>query len=221
MRMVVISDTHGRHDGWNVPDGDVLVHCGDLTKRGTLAQLRAAATFVRSLPHQHKIVIAGNHDFGLQRKPAEARATMSGLTYLEDQSTEIDGVRFYGSPWQPWFYDWAFNLRRGEPLARVWAAIPDDTEVLVTHGPPYGHGDRVERPPGELVGCRDLLARVRDVRPKVHCFGHIHESAGVTTAGGTLFVNASICDLDYRPTLPARVLDRIDGVWAVVDDGNR
>jgi len=214
--MVVISDTHGRHDGWHVPDGDVLVHCGDLTSHGTLPQIRAAADFLRALPHADKVVIAGNHDFAFERSPAEARAEMTGLTYLEDEAALIQGVRFYGSPWQPEFYDWAFNLPRGAALVEKWALIPGDTEVLVTHGPPRGHGDEVARPTGAHEGCDDLLARVRVIRPKVHCFGHIHEAAGVTSADGTYFVNASICDLSYRPSLPARVLDRIDGEWSVV-----
>jgi Icc-related predicted phosphoesterase len=217
--MVVISDTHGRHDGWHVPDGDLLVHCGDLTMRGTLAQIRDAADFLRELPHEHKVVIAGNHDFAFERSPDEARAELRGLTYLEDEAAVIEGVHFWGSPWQPEFYDWAFNLPRGAALAEKWALIPGDTEVLVTHGPPRGHGDLVERPAGAHEGCDDLLARIQAIRPKVHLFGHIHEAAGVTHEGGTLFVNASICDLSYRPTLPARVLDRAEGEWSVVRGG--
>ncbi len=216
LRMVVISDTHGRHDGWRVPDGDVLVHAGDLTSHGTLAQVRAAADFLRALPHSHKVVIAGNHDFAFESANDEARAAFRGLTYLQDESALVAGVRFYGSPWQPEFYDWAFNLARGPALAEKWAAIPDDTEVLVTHGPPLGHGDAVARPGGERVGCADLLARIGEVRPAVHCFGHIHEGAGITQADGTFFVNASICDLRYRTCLPPRVLDRVDGRWSVV-----
>lgn len=219
VRTVVISDTHGRHDGWDVPAGDILVHCGDLCARGSIDELREAADFLRGQPHRHKVVIAGNHDFALQDHPVEARAEMHGLTYLQDEAAVVEDIRFYGSPWQPEFFDWAFNLPRGEALAEKWAQIPDDTEVLLTHGPPHGHGDFVARRGAGHVGCAELLARVGHVKPAVHCFGHIHEGAGVTQADGTLFVNASICDLRYRPTLPARVLDRRDGVWRVVGRG--
>jgi predicted phosphodiesterase len=206
VRIVAISDTHSLVPAGGVPDGDVLVHAGDLTKRGTLLEIAAAGDWLRSLPHARKVVIAGNHDFGFEREPQAARAALgSGFDYLEDSGVVIDSVSFWGSPWQPWFFDWAFNLPRGERLAEKWALIPDDTRVLVTHGPPYGILDRTDD--GDLAGCSDLRERVRVVRPAVHVFGHIHEGAGTLRDGGTLFVNASICDLKYKAVNPARVFD--------------
>jgi len=98
-------------------------------------------------------------------------------------TVEIEGVRFWGSPWQPWFFDWAFNLERGEEIRAKWELIPDDTEVLITHGPPQGHGDMTSR--GEGAGCADLLARIRQVKPRYHLFGHIHEGYGTSTDGVT------------------------------------
>ena len=103
LRLVVLSDTHNLTDDLVVPPGDVLVHAGDLTQRGTLSQLEHAASFLRSLPHAHKVVIAGNHDFCLQEDARRARPLLDGLTYLEDSATEIEGMTFWGSPWQPWF----------------------------------------------------------------------------------------------------------------------
>jgi len=97
--------------------------------------------------------------------------------YLENSGVEIDGVKFWGSPWQPEFFNWAFNLPRGRRLAEIWALIPDDTEVLITHTPPYGILDRVDS--GEHVGCEDLRRALQRVKPKVHVFGHIHEDRGV------------------------------------------
>jgi Icc-related predicted phosphoesterase len=190
MLFVAISDTHGYHDRLEVPDGDVLIHGGDLTKHGRLEDVEAFDRWLAGLPHRHKIVIAGNHDFCFQHRPREARALLRHAIYLEDRAVEVEGVKFYGSPWQPEFFDWAFNLPRGPALAAVWAKIPDDTQVLITHGPPLGIGDLTHRGPN--VGCEDLLRRVRQVRPRLHVFGHIHEAAGRFDVDGTIFVNASI-----------------------------
>ncbi|MGD1066843.1 MAG: metallophosphatase domain-containing protein [Vulcanimicrobiaceae bacterium] len=206
MRIVAISDTHLRMDAADVPDGDLLLHAGDLTMRGELEEITRAGSWLRALPHRHKVVIAGNHDFAFEDAPHDARAALGeGLTYLEDDGVTIEGLRFWGSPWQPRFFDWAFNLDRGAALAAKWNMIPTATDVLVTHGPPAGILDLAVS--GEHVGCADLLRRVQALRPRVHVFGHIHEAAGVLEQHGTTFVNASICDVDYRPTAPARVID--------------
>ena len=189
LTIVCISDTHGFHDHTEVPDGDILIHAGDLTKHGTLGDVTDFNAWLGTLPHRHKVVIAGNHDFCFQHEPELARSRLTNCVYLEDEAATIEGIRFYGSPWQPWFFDWAFNLQRGPEIAAKWSLIPDDTDILVTHGPPLGFGDVTYR--GESVGCADLLERIRVVRPKLHVCGHIHEAAGVARDGGTLFVNAS------------------------------
>ncbi|VTU01863.1 metallophosphoesterase : 239AB OS=Microscilla marina ATCC 23134 GN=M23134_04270 PE=4 SV=1: Metallophos [Gemmataceae bacterium] len=189
MRIVCVSDTHARHHLTEVPDGDVLVHAGDITRRGKLEDVESFNRWLGSLPHRHKVVICGNHDFCFQERPAEARARVTNAIYLEDSGCEIEGVTFYGSPWQPYFGGWAFNLPRGEELARVWAKIPAGVDVLITHGPPAGILDRNRT--GELCGCRDLFERVFEVKPRLHVFGHIHESSGRTEHDGIVFVNAS------------------------------
>lgn len=198
MRLVLISDTHGYHDRLEVPEGDVLVHAGDLSKHGRLTELAEFDAWLGKLPHTHKIVIAGNHDFAFERDPKSARHWMRHCTYLQDSGVTIDGVTFWGSPWQPWFFDWAFNLPRGKDLAKVWAKIPTGTDVLITHGPPAGIRDK--NTGGEAVGCVDLLERVQAVRPRLHVFGHIHESAGVEEIDGTTFVNAACMNRLARPT---------------------
>ncbi|MBP6839688.1 MAG: metallophosphoesterase [Kofleriaceae bacterium] len=203
VRVVAMADTHGHHATIDVPDGDVLVHAGDLTARGTLPQLRAVADWLAALPHRHKVVIAGNHDFALQRQPGPARAlfTDAGLTYLEDEEVTLDGLRVYGSPWQPWFHDWAFNRRRGPDIDTCWRRIPTGLDLLVTHGPPAGFGDRCYD--GRRVGCADLLARIVERRPRFHLFGHIHEDGGRWDDGVTTFVNVTTAD----DTRPCTVLD--------------
>jgi Icc-related predicted phosphoesterase len=197
VKIVCISDTHGYFP--DLPDGDVLIHGGDLTSRGTYGQVMEGLIWLARQPHRHKLLIAGNHDFWFEQTPEAAvqAAIPAGITYLQDEAVVIDGVTFYGSPWQPRFFNWAFNLDRPQ-LAAVWAKIPLDTQVLITHGPSRGIRDQTER--GERVGCvalRDRIAQLPDLR--LHVCGHIHEDYGIHQHGAVQSVNASICDLIYRP----------------------
>jgi hypothetical protein len=153
----------------------------------------------------HFIFKRCNHDFCFERQNEAARRVLAHAAYLQDDGLTIEGVSFWGSPWQPWFHDWAFNLPRGSALAEKWSLIPAQTDVLITHGPPMGHGDRTFR--GEAVGCRDLMERVLEVRPQLHVFGHIHEGYGTTTQVGITFANASVCDLRYRAVQAPLVFD--------------
>jgi predicted phosphohydrolase len=189
LSLVCVSDTHGRHEITEIPPGDILIHAGDLTMFGELDEVSRFDAWLGSLPHPHKVVIAGNHDWCFQNQSVRARQRLTNAIYLEDSAETVAGLKFYGSPWQPWFLDWAFNLDRGPQLAAKWALIPVDTDVLITHGPPEGILDLTKR--WVRVGDADLLVRVRQVRPKVHVFGHIHEAAGVGESRGTLFVNAA------------------------------
>lgn len=195
--LVAISDTHGLHRSARIPDGDILIHAGDLTRHGDRGELAEFNEFLGALPHREKIVVAGNHDFCFERHRAACEAMLTHATYLQDQAVTVQGLRLYGSPWQPWFLDWAFNLQRGPEIRAKWDLIPPDTDVLITHGPVAGRHDTLSS--GKRVGCGDLLAAVERVRPRAHVFGHIHEGYGTSSDGHTLFVNASICDAQYRP----------------------
>jgi len=205
MRLVCISDTHMRHEALDLPDGDVLIHAGDLCGHGTVAEVVRFDAWLARQPHPHKVVVAGNHDWCFERSPTEARAALRHGLYLEDAGATIEGVRFWGSPWQPEFMSWAFNLPRGAPLAEKWARIPADTDVVITHGPPFGYGDTCFD--GRRVGCEELLRALERIRPAVHVAGHIHEGYGVRRLGPTTVVNASSCDLRYRPLQPPIVVD--------------
>ena len=192
LRVVALADTHLFHDGLVVPDGDLLVHAGDLLQHGSLDELARAAEFFRALPHPIKVIVAGNHDVCLERSPAEARALLEGFVYLQDSQAVIHDLVFHGAPWQPKFRIWAFGAKRGPELASKWAKIPDHVDVLVTHGPPLGFGDRIQLNGVERhVGCADLLARVRQVKPRLHLFGHIHQDPGQWTAGPTRLANVT------------------------------
>lgn len=205
MRLVLISDTHRRHARVTLPDGDVLIHAGDATSMGTEGEIADFDAWLGRQPHPRKIVIAGNHDWLFERDTKLARSLITHATYLEDEGVEIDGLRFWGSPWQPRFMNWAFNLDRGAPLRAKWERIPAAIDVLVTHGPPHGTLDRTWG--GQHVGCEELAAAVARVRPRLHVFGHIHESHGRHESGGTTYVNASTCDARDKPVNPPVVVD--------------
>ena len=201
MKIVTISDTHCMHREVDVPDGDVLIHAGDMTGRGEMERLLDFCEWMNELPHKHKIVIAGNHDFCFEnwRRDEAIRMMEEVAVYLEDSSVVIDGVKFYGSPWQPEFCDWAFNLPRGEALREVWSKIEADTDVLITHGPPLGILDKC---PGGNVGDEELAKAIDGLNLKYHIFGHIHEGYGTTKAGEVTHINASNCTGSYRPINP-------------------
>ena len=207
MKLVCISDTHSLHRHIpEIPDGDVLIHAGDSLGQGTLDNIEELNDWLGSLPHRHKIVIAGNHDWAFQDEPEQARQLLSNAIYLEDSGVEIDGVRFWGSPWTPTFMNWAFMLDRGQPLHDAWALIPGNTDVLITHGPPLGFGD-TELAGGRNVGCEDLLERIDELSLQAHVFGHIHEGYGVYQRRGARLVNASTCTERYEPINPPVVIE--------------
>jgi len=190
LTLVVMADTHMYHADLVVPDGDILIHAGDMCRYGKLEELEQVHAFLSALPHRHKIIVAGNHDRAFEDQPTQARQIFKDFIYLQDSARVIDGVRFYGSPWTPEFNGWAFNLPRGTLLAQQWALIPEDTDILITHGPPFGIGDAGGAGAGR-EGCQDLLARVKQITPKLHLFGHIHQGRGRWEIGKTTFVNVS------------------------------
>jgi Icc-related predicted phosphoesterase len=223
MKIVLVSDTHGLHNSIRIPHGDLLVHAGDLSASGKDSEVAAAAKWLGSLPHRHKIAIAGNHDWLFERQPTLAAALLrsAGVSYLQDSGINIDGLSIYGSPWQPEFMHWAFNVPRGQ-LATYWDEIPTGLDILITHGPPYGILDQRVLPGvrrlapwedeepfagSDHVGDEELLATVERVKPRIHVFGHIHSGYGKTQNNHTAFYNASLCDEDYEPMHEPWVID--------------
>jgi Icc-related predicted phosphoesterase len=200
VRVVAVADTHQAHARLTVPEGDVFIHAGDLSGRGTLGELEQIRDWFRSLPHPHKVFIAGNHDFAFERAPKAARALFDGVAeYLEGEVCTIAGLRIWGGPWQPWFHSWAFNVKRGADLDAKWQSIPHGLDILVTHGPPLGYGDRVWS--GDRVGCADLLRHVQAKSPREHLFGHIHEDPGTWTLGSTTLRNVTVAECALAATV--------------------
>lgn len=196
MKIVCISDTHGKHQGLEVPEGDLLIHAGDVSRRGKAKEIHKFNDWLGTLSHPYKVVIAGNHDWLFEKVPEEAEALITEAVYLNDSGVNIQGLYIWGSPISPTFYDWAFNRDRGEQIRKHWALIPDNTDILITHGPPKGILDKVFT--GEEVGCEDLTEAVKRVRPKYHIFGHIHEAYGQAIHNGTHHINASVLNLRYQ-----------------------
>jgi Icc-related predicted phosphoesterase len=200
IRIVLFADTHGRYQEISIPNGDILIFAGDISRYGLLSELDEFNSFLGPLPHRHKIMIAGNHDFCFEDFPEESRKRITNAIYLQDQAVSVMDMSFYGSPWQPLFMNWAFNLPPGKPLREKWDLIPKDTDVLITHGPPYGYGDLTML--GERTGDKELLRAIMRIKPKLNLFGHIHEGYGQWKVGRTLLINASVCDDQYRPLNP-------------------
>ncbi|MCB0319665.1 MAG: metallophosphatase domain-containing protein [Bdellovibrionales bacterium] len=202
MRIVCISDTHGQHLSIpQLPEGDVIVHAGDITEDGVLS---LACTFSRhfgNLDYPHKIVILGNHDTDLASEEALAQFRQACIDnevhFLHNDSIEIDGVKFYGSPFTPAFGGYEFQLHGSEHARRHWEMIPDDTQVLITHGPQSGILD--VNAEGEHVGCQALMARIEQLQCELHVHGHIHEGYGEASSNGVRSVNAAVLDSRKRP----------------------
>jgi Icc-related predicted phosphoesterase len=220
-RLVLISDSHLRHD-FSVPEGNVLIHGGDLSMSGAVWEVQRALDWLQSLGFEHTVFVAGNHDKVTQDMPGLTRimARDRGLTWLQDSGVEIEGIKIWGSAWTPTFFNWFWMAERGPEIAAKWAIIPDDTQLLITHGPPRGHGDFSSY--GNVnVGCEDLLARVENLEAlKLHAYGHIHGSYGwEQEAGyqGPIFVNASTVDENYIPAHKPIVIET-DPIWQVVYD---
>jgi len=192
-----MSDTHGHHESVQIPDGDVIIHSGDYTKMQSMKELHKFAKWFGGLPHKHKIFVPGNHDECFEKQEWQSRNIMSmrNVETLIDNSITLDNIKFYGTPQQPIFQNWAFN-KTSEKLADYYAGIPNDTDVLITHTPPFWVLDRLIN--GDNVGSLELAEAVKKVQPKIHVFGHIHASYGKCVLGNTQYINASICGEGYE-----------------------
>ena len=201
MRIIAMADTHGFHELLGeLPYGDLLVHAGDLCRGGGLDELRSSAQWLNAMPHRHKLVVAGNHDWCFVHETAAAKSILGDhIHYLQDSEVTIEGLRFWGSPWQPEFNDWAFNLPRGAALSEKWALIPKDIDILVTHGPPLSVGDRSGD--DARLGCRDLLHTVKRVQPLLHVFGHIHQDGGFWHLNETALANVTTWECERGVTI--------------------
>lgn len=220
IRIVCISDTHGSVK-FNVPDGDILVHAGDITRNSNMKEFSTFANWMETLPHKIKIAIAGNHDLVMDTDyfyPSQRTSVLQekanvlhmfkekGIIYLENTSfrlpPSLGGFLVYGSPYSPVHIGGAFMP---EDLSDVWSSIPSGTDILITHTPPHGIQDTARN--GKQAGCKHLLKAIKEIKPKVCIFGHIHEAFGVHEEEDTVYINACISNYRYRAVQPAVALD--------------
>jgi len=206
----IISDLHGTKP--KLDGGDLLILAGDYTSADTTGQWLAFREWLRDQKYTKKVMIGGNHDMSIEDGRFYFNHDWLGATWLKDTGTEFDGLKIWGSPWTAWFEGinprcTAWTLKTDKKLAEKWDLIPDDTDILITHSPPYGILDEAMHTHNfQSVGSKSLLARVHKIRPKIHAYGHIHEGYGQYKAEGVHFINASIMDVNYKPSnKPTRI----------------
>lgn len=201
-----ISDLHGYQP--TLSGGDLLIVAGDLTARDTATEHAKYCHWQHDLPYEKTIFIAGNHDGYIQKRPdlyIDGCCKDAKVIYLQDSGIEYKGFKIWGSPWTPTFYDWHFMKDRGDAIREKWDLIPDDVNILITHGPAMGIQDEVQYSSrannGKFAGCEELRRVIDDrlKKLKLHVFGHIHESYGKVSVSGVIHVNACIMDEEYRP----------------------
>ena len=193
-RIVCISDTHGLHRELEVPFGDFLLHAGDITSFGRSKNgLLEFNNWLGGLPHRHKIITLGNHEYNIEADPGLLRV-LSNATVLINDSVTLDGVKIWGSPLTQ-HYGGAFGRSNAADRVQAYNSIPLDTDIVVTHGPPYGIGDYAIEYSGPS-GDKELLEAVKRVRPKLHVYGHAHQGYGVYPTKNIMFINAAMFKLD-------------------------
>lgn len=222
-KVACISDTHNKHKEIEMPEADILVCTGDISSRGYEHELQSFCKWMGEQDYKHKILVCGNHDIGAEKQALLFRQMCedNGIIYLNDQTVMVEGLKFHGSPVTPRFgHGWAWNrdikdTRTASEIANYvpsksikvhWDMIPEDVDILLTHGPPQGILDWAMYPQAH-VGCPELYKKVMEIEPKLHVFGHIHESHGQQKIGETIFVNAAICTLAYKPENLVQVVD--------------
>lgn len=213
-----ISDTHNRHTSIAIPECDFLIHAGDMSARGHKHDMQNWAKWMAKQPAKYKICIMGNHELGYEEFYPLSRAWIMDLCpdmhILNNSGVELEGIKFYGYPQTPEFFNWAYNIPRGD--MHIYSdAIPTDINVLITHGPPARILDEVvgvngySKSPPDHVGCQALADRVLVVKPNIHIFGHIHCAHGERHKDGTSFYNVSVCDEQYSPSNPPTIIEYI------------
>ena len=231
MKIMFLSDTHGRHREitelyGELPYVDIIIHSGDSTRYGEFDESDLFLLWYSQQNAKHKVLVAGNHDFVFQNKQRTKQLLElnPSITYLEDEYINIDGIGIYGSPWSPVFGMWAFMKHRNAELDDVWQKVPTDgsVDLLVTHTPRYGRFDVSVR--GNYnVGCEMLANRINDINPKVHVFGHIHECGGMikeeteVPLKGMISLNASLLNIRYVLANPIWIWDTETNDWSSIE----
>jgi Icc-related predicted phosphoesterase len=227
VKILHLSDTHRQQNKINIPsDIDIIIHSGDFSnKKDSLRNEKEALAFIdwfSSLDIKYKVLVAGNHDTSIQaRLITPEQIENRGIIYLENASVKIEGLLVWGSPYTPLYGEWAF-MAEEDRLALMWETIPDDADIVITHGPPLGMLDMTfdsiinDTPHYRLCGSKSLADRMDKIQPTLHCFGHIHNSqkgTGVFNAGTRLKAGSK--------TIYSNGSCSTDGLWGeITSHGN-
>lgn len=209
MKIVCISDSHNKHDDIMIPSCDILISAGDYSSRGLPQEVRNFHQWLNNQDAKHIISVQGNHELWVENNFNDAKLIATevcpNIHFIDEGLVQVESLNIWCSAVTPWFCNWAWNRQRGDEIRRHWDLIPDNTDIIITHGPPYGYGDDTmfDGP----VGCVDLRDAINRVRPTLHISGHIHYGYGVYKNDHTTFINASICDESYNPTNKPIVID--------------
>jgi Icc-related predicted phosphoesterase len=216
VKLVAISDVHTKWKNLVIPECDILISAGDYSFRGEKRTIKEYHEWLNKQDAGYIVSVQGNHELWVEKNFEEAKAIAEkacpGVHFIGDHGTvDVEGIKIHGSAITPWFHSWAWNVHRGPDIAAEWAKIPDDTNILVTHGPVHGILDVVpyaNGTPKERVGCHDLFDRVMKLEKlKVHICGHIHHSHGFKEFNGKHFYNVAICDEMYMPINPITIIE--------------
>lgn len=220
MRLCFISDTHTYHEQLQLPECDILIHSGDYSFTGTIPEVNKFMGWFSEQKCTHRVVVNGNHEKMFWANPTLFESLIpKNVTFLFDRAVTLEGLNLYGSPHTKEFCGWAYPYYNPKEAEVIWNRIPDNTDILVTHQPPYKIRDGVPfklgreglyvpslDTEGDPQGCEVLRERLRTIKPMIHSFGHIHEGAGYSEIEGTLYINASICTGKYKPENPCTVV---------------
>jgi Icc-related predicted phosphoesterase len=215
VKIIAISDVHGKWNKLEIPECDILISAGDYSFRGEPHMVRDYHKWLNKQEAGHIISVQGNHELWVEKNFNEAKLIAQevcpAVHFIDHGVIEIEGIKFYCSAATPWFHDWAWNYHSNE-LKRHWGTIPKDTNILVTHGPPYMICDEVisvsgcSYDPPRYVGCNELREAIKGL-PNLthHIFGHIHCGHGQIELDGVKYYNVSICgesyNVDHEPTV--------------------
>jgi len=202
MKLVHISDTHMEHEKLQLPMGDILIHSGDALNWGRKEELFQFSQWWKKQDFKFKVFVPGNHDWIFQKDETWAREMMIGTKVLIHEGCEIEGVKFFGTPFQPVFNDWAFNLNDID-RAKKFEEIPK-VDVLISHAPPYATCDQL--PKGDHVGDKELVRSLPRL-PKVLLCGHIHNGYGTGKMLNTGVYNSAMCNERYELVNKPQVIE--------------
>lgn len=204
MKIVCISDTHNQYQTLDnlLPDGDMIVHAGDLVSHGTVEEIQKFIDWYSKLPYKYKLFVGGNHDGALEHQREQIHIP-SNLIYLENELVEIEGIRIWGSPVSPPYRSFGFMWNDAQ-RELLYQSVPDECDIIINHSPPFGTLDLVD---DVHVGCKFLANRLAQVKPKIVICGHIHEAYGTIQKDNTLYVNPSLMTRKYQPINPPIIIE--------------